>query len=218
MSTPPALVVADLGHGHGSGDRRVEVLHGVSFDVAPGEVVVLRGASGSGKTTACHLAAGIGRPDHGTVRVGDRAAHEVTDWAVIALVPQQHGLLVGLSVADNIALPAHRAARRTTDVGGRVAALAAALDLGGFLDRATTETSLGEQQRTAVARALVLAPRLAVLDEPTAHQDDDHVDQVLEALRAAAGEGTALLVASHEPRVWDAADRVLGLHEGRLVD
>lgn len=76
---------------------------------------------------------------------------------------------------------------------------------------------MGEQQRTAVARALVLGPRLAVLDEPTGHQDDDHVEQVVAALAAAARGGTAVLVSTHDRRVWEVADRVVRLDEGRVA-
>ena len=79
------------------------------------------------------------------------------------------------------------------------------------------QTSLGEQQRTAVARAIVLRPSLVVLDEPTSHQDDEHVDQVLDAFLAVRDHGTALLVASHDERVMDVADRTVRLDEGRVV-
>ncbi|GAA4375494.1 ABC transporter ATP-binding protein [Nocardioides caricicola] len=208
------LEVVDVSHGYGAGTGRVEVLHGVSLAVAPGELVALAGPSGSGKTTVCHLAAGFESPERGAVRVDGRPAAEIADWAVVAVVPQQHGLLAGLSVEDNICLPAHRAG---VDPAAAFTRLAEALDLGAFTRRGVAETSLGEQQRTAVARALVLAPRLAVLDEPTGHQDDDHVEQVVAALAATARAGSAMLVATHDQRVWEVADRVVRLDEGRVV-
>jgi ABC-type lipoprotein export system ATPase subunit len=207
------LEVLGVGHGYGVGDGRVEVLHDVTLRVAPGELVALAGPSGSGKTTVCHLAAGIEHPDRGAVTLDGTPTADLADWAAIAVVPQQHGLLVGLTVADNVCLPAHRA---RVDAAERFADLAAALDLGAFTGREVTETSLGEQQRAAVARALLLGPRLAVLDEPTGHQDDDHVDQVVEALRAAAHAGSAVLVATHDERVWAVAQHVVRLDEGRV--
>lgn len=208
------LEVTEVSHGYGAGTGRVEVLHGVSLAVAPGELVALAGPSGSGKTTVCHLAAGFESPERGAVLVEGRPAAEIADWAVVAVVPQQHGLLAGLSVEDNICLPAHRAG---VDPAAAFARLTEALDLGAFTRRGVAETSLGEQQRTAVARALVLEPRLAVLDEPTGHQDDDHVAQVVAALAAAARAGSAMLVATHDQRVWEVADRVVRLDDGRVA-
>ena len=82
--------------------------------------------------------------------------------------------------------------------------------------RMARQTSLGDQQRTAVARAIVLRPGLVVLDEPTSHQDDEHVDQVLEAFLAVREQGTALLLASHDERVIEVADRTVRLDEGRV--
>lgn len=208
------LEVRAVSHGYGAGTGRVEVLHDVSLAVGPGEFVALAGPSGSGKSTLCHLAAGLESPERGEVTVAGRHADQVTDWAIVAVVPQQHGLLAGLSVADNVCLPAYRAG---SDPAPALAALAEALDLSTFTRRGVLETSLGEQQRTAVARALVLSPRLAVLDEPTGHQDDDHVVQVVAALAAAARSGTAVLVATHDQRVWEVADRVVRLDEGRVI-
>jgi ABC-type lipoprotein export system ATPase subunit len=80
-----------------------------------------------------------------------------------------------------------------------------------------TQVSLGEQQRAALARALVLRPRLAVLDEPTGHQDDEHVELVLQALAAARDWGTAVLVATHDNRVLEVADQVVRLQLGQVI-
>ena len=214
MTTTRALEVVGVSHGYGAGSGRVEVLHDVSLAVAPGELVAIAGPSGSGKTTVCHLAAGFESPERGSATVGGRPVAGVADWAVVSVVPQQHGLLVGLSVEDNVCLPAYRAG---VDPTAAFTALTEALDLSGFTRRGVAETSLGEQQRTAVARALVLSPLLAVLDEPTGHQDDDHVEQVVAALAQAARAGTAVLVATHDQRVWEVADRVIRIDEGRIA-
>ena len=208
------LEITAVSHGYGAGAGRVEVLHDVSLTVAPGELVALAGPSGSGKSTLCHLAAGFESPGRGTVLVDGRPAAGLTDWAVVAVVPQQHGLLAGLSVEDNVCLPAYRAG---IDRAAAFARLAELLDLTAFTARGVRETSLGEQQRTAVARALLLDPRVAVLDEPTGHQDDDHVAQVVTVLAGAAHAGSAVLVATHDPRVWEVADRVVRLDEGRVT-
>ncbi len=215
------LSVAAVSHAYGDGADRVLVLHDVSLHVDAGEVVCVAGPSGSGKTALCHLAAGFEVPMRGTVTVDGSPSTALDDWAVVAALPQQHGLLGELSVRANVALPGQRAGR-----GRRLSQLPAlpgleqlleALDLAGLADRAVDETSLGEQQRAALARALVLSPRLAVLDEPTGHQDDDHVAQVLAAVRQSTASGTGVLIASHDDRVLEAADRVLRLDRGRLL-
>jgi ABC-type lipoprotein export system ATPase subunit len=209
-----ALELVGVGHGYGAGGGRVEVLHDISLRVEPGELVALAGPSGSGKSTVCHLAAGIERADRGTVALDGRTTAEIADWSLIAVVPQQHGLLAGLTVEDNIALPAHRAGVDPADAFAR---LTSALDLSSFARRSVTETSLGEQQRVAIARALILDPRLAVLDEPTGHQDDEHVSQVIGVLADAARAGSAVLVATHDQRVWEVAHRVVRLEDGRVL-
>lgn len=213
------LSVSAVSHAYGDGAERVLVLDDVSLHVDAGEVVCVAGPSGSGKTALCHLAAGFEVPMTGAVTVDGRLPASLDDWAVVAALPQQHGLLGELSVRANVSLPGQRAgrdSRRLTDLPG-LARLLEALDLAGLADRPVEETSLGEQQRAALARALVLSPRLAVLDEPTGHQDDEHVAQVLAAVLRSTAAGTGVLVASHDDRVLDAADRVLRLDRGRLL-
>jgi ABC-type lipoprotein export system ATPase subunit len=208
-----ALSVRGLGHAYGRGADRVRVLDDVSLAADGGEVLCVAGPSGSGKSTLCHLAAGFETPDAGTVRVGGRDPVTAADWALVAVLPQQHGLLAELSVRDNVALPLLRARAALDPVGP----LLEALDLADLADRRASDTSLGEQQRTALARALVGTSTLVVLDEPTGHQDDDHVEQVLAAVKAAAALGSAVLVASHDERVLDVSHRVVRLDRGRAV-
>ena len=215
---PPVLTVVEVTHSYADGPARLTVLDRVSMNVGPGELVCLAGPSGSGKSSLCHLAAGLELPDDGTVEVaGGRPGG--LDWSVVSMLPQQHGLVSGLTAGQNVRLPVQRLrpAGPTPADDARLESLLHALDVHHLADRLVTDTSIGEQQRVALARALVLAPRLAVLDEPTGHQDDDHVDQVLAALRLAAAGGTAILVASHDSRVIEIADRVVRLDGGRLA-
>ena len=213
----PVLTVDDVSHSYPDGPTRLTALDRVSMTVTPGELVCLAGPSGSGKSSLCHLAAGLEKPDTGTVEV-DGTPPARLDWSAVSVLPQQHGLVSGLTTLQNIRLPGQRLRRsaEAADDDG-VEQLLLALDVHHLADRAVTDTSIGEQQRIALARALSLTPRLSVLDEPTGHQDDDHVQQVLAVLRLATGAGTAVLVASHDNRVVDAADRVVRLDRGRLV-
>jgi ABC-type lipoprotein export system ATPase subunit len=127
------------------------------------------------------------------------------------LLPQRLALEPELSVAENVRLPA--ALRGVAADPG----LLDRLGLAAIAGRPARDTSLGEQQRTAIARALVLGPAVAVLDEPTAHQDDEHVHLVLDALRAVVAAGTLAVVATHDQRVIDIADTVVRLASGRLL-
>jgi ABC-type multidrug transport system ATPase subunit len=205
------LIVSGVTHAFGSSSADV-VVHEVSFTAAAQEIVVLAGRSGSGKSTLLHLVAGVMMPTHGTVEVlaGDEDARR--DWAVVALMPQRSSVSPELTVYENIALPAALRGRPVADD------LLDSLGLLGIRDRPATDTSLGEQQRVSLARALSLRPALVLLDEPTSHQDDDHVELVLAALHSARTTGSTLLVATHDPRVIAIADRVVRLEQGRVVD
>jgi ABC-type lipoprotein export system ATPase subunit len=207
------LAVTAVTHAYGSGHDRVVVLDDVTLHIDAGEMLCVAGPSGSGKTSLCHLAAGFEVPDTGTVTVDGESPVGRPDWALVSALPQQHGLLAELSVRHNAGLPALRGGHEVPYLDD----LLEALDLDELADRAVADTSLGEQQRAALARALVLAPRLVVLDEPTGHQDDDHVAQVLAVVARAAADGSAVLVASHDDRVLAASDRVDGLDRGRMV-
>jgi ABC-type lipoprotein export system ATPase subunit len=207
------LLVADVVHTYADGPHRLRALDGVTLGVGDGEMVCLAGPSGSGKSSLCHLAAGLEVADSGRVEV-DGSAPAAPDWSVVSVLPQQHGLVSGLTVVENVALPARRLGlEREVDLEG----LLQSLDVRHLAGRLVSDTSIGEQQRTALARALVLGPRLAVLDEPTGHQDDEHVEAVLATVQAAAASGTAVLVASHDQRVAEATDRVVLLDSGRVV-
>ena len=107
------LVVTNVTHGYGDGADHTQALTDVSMTVDAGEVVCVAGPSGSGKTALCHLVAGFEKPDSGTVTVAGTPAAEVGDWSMVAVVPQQHGLLAELSVEQNVLLPAMRAAAGT---------------------------------------------------------------------------------------------------------
>jgi putative ABC transport system ATP-binding protein len=203
--------VVDVSHRYGR-LRPVEVLHDVRMTVRRNEFVALVGRSGSGKSTLCHLVAGLGRPSSGQIRVAGRPADARPDWARLALLPQRPALVPELSVAQNAFL-ATRLRDRADDED-----LLVLLGIDALAGRSTGQVSLGEQQRVGIARALAVRPLVAVLDEPTGHQDDDNVDRVLDTLRQAGSRGTALLVATHDPRVLAAADRVVRMRDGRVVD
>jgi putative ABC transport system ATP-binding protein len=197
------------------GGERVHALRGASIEVSPGELVALLGRSGSGKTTLLNCLLGWERPDEGEVSVPGASGPAAAPWTTVAVVPQQFGLVEELTLADNVALPARLGG--VADPRGAAIAALAALRLEHLADRRPEEVSLGEQQRTALARALVVRPRFLVADEPTGRLDEEltaHVLTTIHALCAAAGTG--VLVASHDPAVVAAADRVVRLSDGAV--
>jgi putative ABC transport system ATP-binding protein len=212
---PDVLVVSGARKWFLTGHERITPVDGVDLSLARGEILVVTGPSGSGKTTLLQIVAGFQRPDEGTV---DWTAGRATpSWGDVAIVPQSLGLLPELTVAENVAMPlwATGVDRRVAD--RRVAEVLISLGIDELADRLVGEASLGQQQRVAVARAVVVEPTVLLADEPTSHQDGEHADVVLAALRAAARLGSACLVAGHDPRLVSAADRVLHLELGRLA-
>jgi len=189
----------------------VHAVREVSLELRPGELVVLAGPSGSGKTTLLGLLTGLEALDGGRL-VGSAAGDQ--PWAVQGLLPQALGLLEELTLEENVRLPLRIAGR--TDDGARAGELLDALGLGTARKRLPPQTSLGEQQRAAIARALVLRPVVLVLDEPTAHQDARSRDLVIDALARAAFDGAAVLVATHDPAVTAVAHRRLWMSDGVL--
>ncbi len=178
-----------------------------SLELHTGSLVVLAGPSGSGKTTLCNIIIGWEPSDTGSVEWADTDAR---GWARLAVAPQRLALLPSVDLYENLALP-HWSQRRPVPVE-HLAALTAHLQIDTLLARRPADVSFGEQQRAAVARALLGTPRLAVLDEPTGHQDDTRAGLVVTALLDARRAGTCVLVATHDEQVIECADQVIELH------
>jgi ABC-type lipoprotein export system ATPase subunit len=200
------------------GSEEVTALNGVDFELMGGELVALVGRSGSGKTTLLNVLCGWEVPDSGTVKWKDSSSPLASvGWEGIALVPQSPGLLEDLSATENVGLPC----RLHGDLGPAahlaIAELFEVLGLSQLADRYPSEMSLGEQQRTSIARALVVNPEVLLADEPTAHQDEASMARVLDAIRTVVESGRACLVASHSAEVLRRADRVVEMTDGRLV-
>lgn len=217
MSRGPLLVEAHrVGKTYLRGSEEVHAVDGVSFSLATGELVGLVGPSGSGKTTLVNLLAGWERPDAGRLTwLQEETTFDALQWPDVAIVPQTLGLLEELSIEENVALPQRLGGCSNVD-SERVGALLEALGLGQFRDRTPPEVSLGEQQRTAVARALLCRPKLLLADEPTGHQDAMWARGVFRALRTVCDEGSTCLVATHNQEVLKFFDRILGVEDGRL--
>ncbi|MBA3327541.1 MAG: ABC transporter ATP-binding protein [Solirubrobacterales bacterium] len=207
--------------GRGRAARRV--LDGADLSVAGGETVAVVGRSGSGKSTLLHLLGALDRPEAGTIsldgrRVNGRPERELTRIRArsVGFVFQSFHLVPELSGAENVRLAA-RLPGAHPDAVGRAGSLVEDLGLSEAAGRLPHELSGGEQQRFAVARALVNDPAVVLADEPTGNLDPAAGAQVLGLLRAAAGDGRAVVLVTHERSATDIADRVLRLEDGRLV-
>lgn len=214
---PTLFEVRDVFKSYRRGDEEIHAVEGAELTIHRGEVVALVGRSGSGKTTLLNVIGGWEEPDRGTIVWTVPLEGPVPVWGDVAMLPQRLGLVDELSVRANVEYPA-RLAGRLAQTSDRVDQLLEDLGLAGLQDRFPRETSVGEQQRCALARALVLSPRLVLADEPTGHQDEGWGHAVFEALRQQSAEGTTCLVATHDPAVTRHCDRVVGMADGRTLD
>ncbi len=182
-----------------------------TFDLRPHEVSIVSGRSGSGKSTLLMLLAGFLAPDSGTIAT--ELSHR---WHELAYVPQRFGLIPELTIRENVELPARIIDdEKALEASDRLLHM---LDLAALADRQPHETSIGQQQRVSLARGLATAPRLLLVDEPASHQDRRSRDLVWSALAAAAEQGTACFVATHEPDAVARADAYWEIRDGRLCE
>ena len=201
-----------------------EGLRGVTFVIETGEAAFLAGHSGAGKSTLLKLVAAIERPTAGAVIVNGQNVGALKRSAVpflrrnLGLVFQDHKLLYDRSVFDNVMLPLTFAGHAPREAARRVRA---ALDKVGLLPRERSnpiQLSGGEQQRLAIARAVVNRPAIVIADEPTANLDAGAAARIVEVLLSFHEVGVTLLVATHDQQIIARyARRVLELREGRLV-
>ena len=207
--------------GEGRAARRV--LDGADLTVEPGEVVAVLGRSGSGKSTLLHLLGGLDRPEAGTIEVAGEPVTGAAERELSALRRRRIGfvfqffhLLPELTGEANVLL-AGRVRGADPEAASRGRELIDRLGLRPVADTLPGKLSGGEQQRFAIARALVNDPALVLADEPTGNLDVEAGGEVLRLLRAGAGEGRAIVIVTHEPAAAEIADRVLTLRDGKLV-
>ncbi len=222
----PAIDARALCKRYDDGVRRREVVSDVTLAVAPGTLSVLRGPSGSGKTTLLGLLGGMIAPTSGEVSVCGEPLSRLRDHhrararrRLVGFVFQDLALLPGMSLTENVLLPLVPDGGATPAQRAYAEALLARFELGALADARVERLSGGERQRGALARALVCAPAVLLLDEPTAHLDGARVRDVIALLAALRDEGRTIVATTHDPRLADdpRIDRVLDLADGRLV-
>ena len=199
----------------------VHALVDVSFAIEAGEFVAVVGPSGCGKSTLLHISGGLLRPDSGTVTIDEHDLYSLTRdrraqlrSQCMGFVFQQFHLIPYLSVADNILAPSIASPER--DAAERARSLAEQFGLADRLGHIPAELSAGQQQRTALARAMLNRPGIVLADEPTGNLDRDNTNMVLGHLRQVANDGCAVLLVTHDSAAADQADRLLRIRNGRL--
>ncbi len=220
------LVADDLHKGFMTGaGGKLEVLRGVSLTVNPGEVVAVMGDSGTGKTTLLHLLGALDRPDQGAVLYDGEDIFQQSDDALsrwrnrsIGFIFQFHHLLPEFSALENVAMPALIGGTTLRKAQQRARLLLDQLGLGSRLTHRPSELSGGEQQRVAVARALMNQPALVLADEPSGSLDTKTAGALhQEILKLSRTHHQAFLIATHNPALSQLCDRVLVLNGGQLT-
>ena len=221
------LVARDIVKSFRGGDGApVHVLNGVNLDVARGEMVAVVGASGAGKSTLLHVVGALERPNQGQVCIDGQSLADRTDEELAAIrnrkigfIFQFHHLLREFSALENVAMPIRIAGIEEQQARSRAAELLARVGLSGRISHRPSELSGGEQQRTAVARALAMDPALLLADEPSGNLDHGNADMLHDLLAELARDlEIGMVVVTHNRSLAGRADRALLLDNGVLVE
>ncbi|MFM8953858.1 MAG: ABC transporter ATP-binding protein [Planctomycetaceae bacterium] len=231
MSEASSLLrVRDLRKSYRSGDRRLEVLRGVDFDLATGEFVSVVGQSGSGKSTLLHLMGLLDAADSGEIALGDTridrlpsARRDRLRNSAIGMVFQAYHLLPEFDALENVLAPLmvrHGVVewlRVRREARARAADLLTRFGLGGRLHHKPRQLSGGEMQRVAIARALVTQPRVLLADEPTGNLDEATGGEILDTLcELNRADGLSIVLVTHDAAIARRADRIVRLAAGRV--
>jgi putative ABC transport system ATP-binding protein len=223
MTSDNLIRARDLRKSYATATSSQQVLSGIDLDIAAGEFVVVLGRSGSGKSTLLNLLGAMDRPTEGQLTIGrqrvdrlDEAGRTLFRRRHVGFVFQAFNLIPTLTVFENLRLPLELNGL-DADADDRIAGYLERLGLSDKTDRYPEQLSGGEQQRVAVARALVHEPSLLVADEPTGNLDLETGREVLALLdRMTREAGKTLVMATHSPEVIGIADRVLTIRDGRI--
>jgi len=224
----PMLEARDLTKRYRLGEREVEALRGVSLTVREGEFLAIMGPSGSGKSTLLQILGGLDRPTTGDVVLAGQSITALSDDEATRLrrartgfVFQFFNLIPLLTVEENIGLPFTIAGQdpRSVEIGGRIRDAIALVELSGKERNRPDQLSAGEQQRVAVARALVTRPAILFADEPTGNLDYTTGSEILDALwRSCAERRQTIVLVTHDSKAAAYADRVCVVRDGRILD
>ncbi|MDH7515072.1 MAG: ABC transporter ATP-binding protein [Bacteroidota bacterium] len=220
----PVVEIKNVHKSYPAGTGKLDVLRGVSFEVRPGEIVAITGASGTGKSTLLHIAGGLDTPNEGEVRIAGEDVFRMPDARLaafrnrtIGFVFQFHHLLAEFTALENVAMPLLIAGCNRNTAARRARALLQRVRVEHRADARPSELSGGEQQRVAVARALANDPAVVLADEPSGNLDEENAAALHDLLWSLARENEQTFVlVTHDESLARHADTVYRLHEGRL--
>jgi putative ABC transport system ATP-binding protein len=224
-NTEPAVSCRNVIKEFGQGEDRVQALRGIDVEVQAGELTLLVGPSGCGKTTLLSVITGLLEPTSGEVRVLGTDLFRLPGRKQVAFrgkhigfVFQQYNLLPALTATENAAVPLLIAGMPRQEAVAQAAEWLAAFGMAERAQALPSQLSGGQQQRVAIARALIHEPRLLVCDEPTAALDAHSGQAIMEVIRRVAVQpGRAVLVVTHDNRVFSFGDRIVQMNDGRIV-
>ena len=211
---------------YGTGQICVQALKGISLHVKEGECVVLKGASGSGKSTILSLMAGLSKPTTGDIIVNGKAVSKLLDHFSaefrrknIGFIFQKFHLLPNLSVRENIIIPLIPENLIPEEISKRFEAVMNGLGLDEKVSIPTRLLSGGEQQRVAIARAMINNPHIIIADEPTANLDATLSQAFIHAMSRLKKEGKTIVIATHDPLFFDLdyVDRIIEIKNGEIL-
>jgi lipoprotein-releasing system ATP-binding protein len=226
QQTQPVLSLEELRRTFKQGEREITVLNGASAQLWPGQAVALVGPSGSGKSTLLHIAGLLETPTGGRVFINGRDCSRLDDAnrtrirrSEMGFIYQFHQLLPEFSAIENVEMPQIIQGKRKREAKERARELLSTMGLAERLDHRPAQLSGGEQQRTAICRALAIRPKLILADEPTGNLDPNTSERVFnELIGLIHSQGVAALIATHNLHLAARMDRVLRLEDGLLKE
>jgi len=221
----PLIAAKAVTKSYTMGQRKLDVLRGVTLDIAAGEFIALRGASGAGKSTLLHLFGGLDAPNAGEIWFAGRNLAELGESELATLrnrrvgfIFQAYHLLLDLDALENVCIPARMARVPAPEAERRGRELLQRVGLGERMEHKPFELSGGEQQRVAIARALINEPELILADEPTGNLDSRTGGEIMDLLlQLRAERNTTLIIATHDNHVATRAPREIHLADGVIA-
>lgn len=222
----PVLACYDLAKTYDDGVAKIHVLHDVTLEVAPAEMVAIVGSSGSGKSTLLHLLGGLDKPSHGRVFLEGKDLHKISENEKcnlrnkhLGFVYQFHHLLPEFSAMENVGMPLLIGNIEPSIIKEKAAHLLELVGLKNRMHHRLGQLSGGERQRVAIARALVASPLCVLADEPTGNLDPHNAERVLQLFfDLQKSSQTSVVMVTHDPNIAKLAQRTLRIENGKLIN